>query len=38
MQSGRFVEQGLSEAVLQHPQHEYTRSSLEVVPSIAVAA
>ena len=28
MQGGRIVEQGASEAVLQHPQHEYTRTLL----------
>ena len=28
MQGGCIVEQGASEAVLQHPQHEYTRTLL----------
>ena len=28
MQAGRIVEQGRAEAVLQHPQHDYTRTLL----------
>jgi len=38
MQAGRIVEQGSGEAVLQHPQHEYTRTLLAAVPRLAVAA
>jgi peptide/nickel transport system ATP-binding protein len=38
MQAGRIVEQGPSEAVLRHPQHEYTRTLLAAVPRLAVAA
>jgi ABC-type dipeptide/oligopeptide/nickel transport system ATPase component len=32
MQAGSIVEQGPSEAVLQRPQHEYTRTLLAAVP------
>jgi len=32
MQNGRFVEQGQSEAVFRHPQHDYTRKLLAAVP------
>ena len=35
MQAGRIVEQGTAEAVLQHPQHEYTRTLLAAVPRVA---
>ena len=38
MQGGRIVEQGASEAVLQRPQHEYTRTLLAAVPRLTVAA
>ncbi len=38
MQAGRIVEQGASEAVLQQPQHDYTRTLLAAVPRLAVAA
>ena len=38
MQAGRIVEQGPAQAVLQHPQHEYTRTLLAAVPRLAVAA
>ena len=38
MQAGRIVEQGASEAVLQRPQHEYTRTLLAAVPRLAVTA
>ena len=31
MQAGRIVEQGSGEAVLQRPQHEYTRPLLAAV-------
>ena len=37
MQAGRIVEQGLSEAVLQQPQHEYTRTLLAAVPRLVAA-
>jgi ABC-type dipeptide/oligopeptide/nickel transport system ATPase component len=32
MQAGRTVEQGAGEAVLPHPQHEYTHMLLAAVP------
>jgi len=32
MQAGRIVEQGSGEAVLRHPQHEYTRLLRSSVP------
>ena len=38
MQAGRIVEQGGSEAVLQQPGHEYTRTLLAAVPRLAAAA
>ena len=38
MQAGRIVEQGSSEAVLQQPGHEYTRTLLAAVPRLAAAA
>ncbi len=38
MHAGRIVEQGTAEAVLQQPQHEYTRTLLAAVPRLAVAA
>jgi peptide/nickel transport system ATP-binding protein len=38
MQAGHIVEQGLSEAVLQRPRHEYTRTLLATVPRLLVAA
>ena len=38
MQAGRIVEQGTAEAVLQQPQHEYTRTLLAAVPRLPVAA
>ncbi len=34
MQAGSIVEQGPSEAVLQRPQHEYTRTLLAAVPRL----
>ena len=34
MQAGRIVEQGVGEAVLQRPQHEYTRTLLAAVPRL----
>ena len=34
MQAGRIVEQGPGQAVLQHPQHEYTRTLLAAVPRL----
>ena len=34
MQAGRIVEQGSGEAVLQRPQHEYTRTLLAAVPRL----
>ena len=37
MQAGRIVEQGPGEAVLQRPQHEYTRTLLAAVPRLAAA-
>ena len=38
MQAGRIVEQGPSEAVLQRPQHEYTRALLAAVPRLATVS
>jgi peptide/nickel transport system ATP-binding protein len=38
MQAGHIVEQGLSEAVLRQPRHEYTRTLLAAVPRLAMAA
>ncbi len=38
MQAGRMVEQGSSEAVLQQPRHEYTRTLLAAVPRLAAVA
>jgi peptide/nickel transport system ATP-binding protein len=38
MQAGHIVEQGVGEAVLQRPRHEYTRSLLAAVPRLAVPA
>ncbi len=38
MQAGCIVEQGTSEAVLQRPQHAYTRTLLAAVPRLAAAA
>lgn len=35
MQRGRMVEQGEAAAVLDNPQHEYTRQLLAAVPSLA---
>ena len=37
MQAGRVVEQGSAEAVLQRPQHAYTRTLLAAVPRLAAA-
>ena len=37
MQAGRIVERGASEAVLQRPQHDYTRALLAAVPRVAAA-
>jgi len=34
MRGGRIVEQGPAEAVLDHPQHEYTRTLLAAVPRL----
>ena len=34
MQAGRIVEQGDRDAVLGHPQHEYTRTLLAAVPRL----
>ncbi len=34
MQAGRIVEQGDCDAVLRHPQHEYTRTLLAAVPRL----
>ena len=38
MQAGRIVEQGPAEAVLQRPQHEYTRTLLAAVPRLTASA
>jgi peptide/nickel transport system ATP-binding protein len=38
MQAGSIVEQGPSEAVLQRPKHEYTRTLLAAVPRLSAAA
>ena len=38
MQAGRIVEQGRAEAVLQHPQHNCTRTLLAAVPRVAIAS
>ncbi|HSI51177.1 MAG TPA: ABC transporter ATP-binding protein [Ideonella sp.] len=38
MQSGRIVEQGACEAVLQHPEHVYTRRLIDAVPRLNTAA
>ncbi|MDP1692400.1 MAG: ABC transporter ATP-binding protein [Burkholderiaceae bacterium] len=37
MRAGRIVEQGPGEAVLQRPQHEYTRMLLAAVPRMVLA-
>ena len=37
MHAGRIVEQGSGEAVLQRPQHEYTRTLLAAVPRLQPA-
>ena len=34
MQAGRLVETGTTDAVLEHPQHAYTRALLASVPVI----
>ncbi|MCT1559996.1 MULTISPECIES: ABC transporter ATP-binding protein [Brevibacterium] len=34
MTTGRNVEQGASDEVVDHPQHEYTRSLLAAVPTL----
>jgi peptide/nickel transport system ATP-binding protein len=38
MQAGRIVEQGECAEVLQHPQHEYTRTLLAAVPRVHAPA
>ena len=38
MYQGRIVERGAAEAVLANPQHEYTKTLLSAVPTIADAA
>jgi len=38
MQSGRIVEAGTAQAVLQHPQHDYTKTLLAAVPRLQVPA
>ena len=38
MQAGRIVEQGPGQAVLQQPQHEYTRTLLVAVPRLQMRA
>jgi peptide/nickel transport system ATP-binding protein len=38
MKNGRLVESGPAERVLEHPEHEYTRSLLAAVPRLARAA
>jgi peptide/nickel transport system ATP-binding protein len=37
MQAGRIVEQDTSDAVLQRPQHDYTRTLLAAVPRLVAA-
>ena len=37
-QAGSIVEQGLAEAVLQRPQHDYARELLAAVPRVTVTA
>jgi peptide/nickel transport system ATP-binding protein len=34
MRAGSFVEVGLAEQVLRHPQHAYTRELLAAVPAL----
>jgi peptide/nickel transport system ATP-binding protein len=38
MKNGRLVESGPAERVLEHPEHEYTRTLLAAVPRLARAA